>query len=78
MIHCYITFPTVYCALRAETLLATETYASKLVPVPRIISSSCGTAMRCSCRDAGPITALLEKNRVEYDSIHQLADNVRK
>jgi len=49
--HCYITFPSIYQAIRAEKLLAREKYDYKMVPVPRNISTSCGTAMQCSCRD---------------------------
>ena len=71
---CYITFPTVFFALQAEALLKEKPYKFKMVPVPRIISSSCGTALRCSGRDIDIITDLLKENRVKLESVHQLSD----
>jgi len=47
--YCYLTFPTTYFALRSEAVLQETPLDFKLVPVPRSISSSCGTALRCSC-----------------------------
>jgi hypothetical protein len=77
-IHCYITFPTVYFALRAEALLAGKPQSFKMVPVPRAISSSCGTALRCSCRDAEMITELFKQNHVEFESVHRLSEHALK
>lgn len=71
-IHCYITFPTVFFALRAESVLAENLCPFKMVPVPRSISSSCGTALQCSCEDVEKITELLNQGHVEFDSIHRL------
>ncbi len=52
---CYITFPTTYFAIRAESVLKNDDYSFKMVPVPRSISSSCGTALRCSCEELAVI-----------------------
>jgi len=77
-VYCYITFPTVYFAMQAEASLAGKPYQAKLVPVPRVISSSCGTALRCSCREAQAITQILTENKVEFGSVHHLADPLLK
>ncbi|NMD42982.1 MAG: DUF3343 domain-containing protein [Firmicutes bacterium] len=62
--YCYLTFSTTYFALRSEALLRETTLPFKLVPVPRSISSSCGTALRCSCTDLATIRETLERSRV--------------
>ena len=54
-VYCYLTFPTTYDAIRAEKLLQQKSYPFKMVPVPRSISSSCGTALRCACSDSRAI-----------------------
>ncbi len=77
-VHCYITFPTVYFTLRAEAVLSKEPYSFKLLPVPRDISSSCGTALRCSCEEVEVIIELFKKNLVEFESVHRLADQAHK
>ncbi|HHX87711.1 MAG TPA: DUF3343 domain-containing protein [Firmicutes bacterium] len=74
----YITFPTVYFALRAEALLTGRPFTFKMVPVPRAISSSCGTALRCSCQDAKMITDFLKQKHVEFESVHRLAEQALK
>ena len=56
----YFTFVSTYQAIKAEKVLAGEKWTFKMVPVPRIISSSCGTALRCTVHDAGEIRICLE------------------
>ncbi len=69
---CYFTFPTTYNAIRAENLLKNTPYAYRMVPVPRSISSSCGTALKCSCSHTEEIKRILVKADVEYEEIHEL------
>lgn len=49
--NCYITFPSIHAAIQAEDILRLSPLAFKMVPVPRSISTSCGTAVKCACGD---------------------------
>jgi hypothetical protein len=66
-VYCYLTFPTTYFAIRAEQLLKDKPYPFKMVPVPRSISSSCGTALRCSCEERKLVKDLLLAQAVEIE-----------
>lgn len=68
--YCYLTFSTTYFALRSEAILRRTALAFKLVPVPRWISSSCGTALRCSCADLKAIREALARSGVETDGCY--------
>jgi hypothetical protein len=70
--YCYITFPTTYYAIRAESVLKGSPYNFKMVPVPRAISSSCGTAIRCICSDLAQITSYLIDINLELEGLYQL------
>jgi hypothetical protein len=72
--NCYITFPTTYFAIRAESLLKREEFKFKMVPVPRVISSSCGTALRCSCEEIYAIRNYLLQNGLELESFYKLKE----
>ncbi len=76
-VSCYITFPTTYYAIRAEKVLASSDYGFKMVPVPRSISSSCGTALKTSCDDVEAVKELLIKEKVECDEVHKIEDNAK-
>lgn len=76
IVLCYITFTTPYYAIRAEKMLK-DSYSFKMVPVPRSISSSCGTALRCSCEDLEAIKDLFKECSVEYEDIHQITERER-
>ncbi len=75
--YCYLTFPTTYFALRSEAVLQETALTFKLVPVPRSISSSCGTALRCTCADLASIKSALEKAAVEIEGCFELAEKER-
>ncbi len=72
--NCYITFPTTFFAIRSESLLKETDFSFKMVPVPRSISSSCGTALRCGCDDLEGIRALLLKNKLELEQLYRLEE----
>ena len=72
--NCYITFPTVFFAIRAEALLRKEDLPFKMVPVPRVISSSCGTALRCECCDLPLIRSILVTGQVEMENFYKIAE----
>ena len=75
-ISCYFTFPTVFFALRAESVLNENKTISdfKMVPVPRSISSSCGTALRCCCQDIDTIKNILASHDVQWEDVHQIEE----
>jgi len=70
--QCYVTFPTTYFALRAESRLKGSACPFRLVPVPRSISSSCGAALQCDCRDWATIAAMLAEGRVEVEGVYRV------
>jgi len=71
---CYITFPTTFFAIRAESVLKKQPYAFKMVPVPRVISSSCGTALRCECADLASIKEYLLQHNLELEGFYKLEE----
>jgi hypothetical protein len=75
VINCYVTFPTTFYAIRAESLLKKKEIAFKMVPVPRAISSSCGTALRCACPDLKKLKQFLDENNTEMESFYQLEED---
>lgn len=74
-IYCYLTFPTTYFALRSEAVLQETSFTFKLVPVPRSISSSCGTALRCFCAELTAIMNTLQQSGIEIKGSFELAEN---
>ncbi len=72
---CYITFTTTYFAIRAESVLKNQPYSFKMVPVPRSISSSCGTALRCSCDDISALKNILLQNDLELEGFYRLEES---
>ncbi len=71
---CFITFPTTYFAIRAESILKSQPYSFKMVPVPRSISSSCGTALRCRCEDLDAVKSLLQEHDMELEGLYRLEE----
>lgn len=74
VIQYYITFPSTYHAIRAEKLLNKEGLTFKMVPVPRVISSSCGIALRCSSPEMEKISYLLRENNINFEGIHEIEE----
>lgn len=72
--YCYITFPTIFFAIRAESLLKEKRCSFKMVPVPRVISSSCGTALRCSCDELDQLKKHLSASQVEMEGFYRLKE----
>jgi len=71
---CYITFPTIFYAIRAESILKDQPYSFKMVPVPRSISSSCGTALRCRCEEINSIKDYLLQSNLELEGFYRLEE----
>jgi len=76
MAYCYFTFPSTYYALKAEKKIQEHlsNIPFKMVPVPRRISSSCGTALRCSPDNADVIQKVLLQQQIEFEGKHFLQE----
>ncbi len=72
--YCYITFPSTFFAIRAESLLQKMDFPFKMVPVPRAISSSCGTSLRCSCSDLNTVRQYLAEHNTDMESFFKIEE----
>ncbi len=68
----YFTFPSIHFAIMAEMLLEDNPWRVRMLPVPRMISSSCGTALCCLPEDAGAVLQLLEEASVPLEGQYEL------
>jgi hypothetical protein len=66
------TFHSVSQALRFEKLLQQRELQVKMIPVPRIISSSCGIAARFADEELPRVKALLIKGEAEAERVYHL------
>jgi hypothetical protein len=74
----YFTFPSIHFAIKAEKVLAGKGLTFKMVPVPRSISSSCGTALRSELPEAELVLKLLKEASVPVESYHELEEKDTK
>jgi bacterioferritin-associated ferredoxin len=58
-------------ALRAETLLRQSGVTSKLIPVPRHLSSDCGVCVRIAQQDVEQALAVLQSSGLTFE-LHTL------
>ena len=65
-----MTFHSTSFALNFEKLLKTSGYEVRLMPVPRQVSSSCGTAAEFSCDKREEIINICILNNIEFDETH--------
>lgn len=59
-------------AIRAEHLLQGAGIACKLIPVPRHLSSNCGTCVRIEREDIEAACSVLQTGRLEIEGIHEI------
>ena len=59
-------------AIRAEKILHQAGIASKLIPVPRHLSSNCGVCLRIERADKEVARQALEAVKLEIEGIHDL------
>jgi hypothetical protein len=59
-------------AIRAEKILHRAGIASKLIPVPRYLSSNCGVCLRIARADKEAAQKALEAVGVEIDGVHDI------
>lgn len=59
-------------AMRIENLLFRAGVPSKLIPVPRHLSSDCGSCVRISADAIPQVKMILEQNKVTFHSIEMI------
>jgi hypothetical protein len=59
-------------AIRAESLLDRAGIASKMIPVPRHLSSNCGVCVRIERSDVESARQVLDVGRLEIEAIHEI------
>jgi hypothetical protein len=59
-------------AIRAEHLLDQAGIASKMIPVPRHLSSNCGVCLRIERTDVEAAEKALAKGSLDIDGIHEI------
>lgn len=68
-VYCIFTFYSTHFALKLEESCKKENIPGKLIPVPRSISASCGTAFRGEVEDKEKIGQIAEKDGVEIEMV---------
>jgi len=56
-------------AMRIEHLLNLSGVKSKLIPVPKFLSSNCGNCLRIDPADIEKVKFVVEKNKIQIDRI---------
>jgi len=59
-------------AIRAEQVLYRAGIHAKLIPVPRHLSSNCGTCLEIARADVEKARQELEKAHIEIEGIHEV------
>ena len=67
-----VLFYSTSAAIKAERLSQKASLTVRLITVPRHLSSDCGICLRFENKDLEAIRAILSREKVEYDGIHQL------
>jgi hypothetical protein len=69
---CIATFHTASMAIMFERTCRKEGIRSKIVPVPRSLSVSCGLACEFPCKDMEHIKQICETKKIEMESFHEV------
>jgi len=72
MQHSVVLFYSTSGALQAEKLLKKEGVTTKLIPVPRQLSSDCGICLRFEQSKETRVRVILEEGEVEIQGIYPL------
>jgi hypothetical protein len=70
MKHSVVLFYSTSSALQAEKLLKKEGITTKLIPVPRQLSSDCGICLRFEKPEEARVKVILEEGKVEVQGIY--------
>ena len=64
-----ILVPSTSYALRAENVLHMAGIESKLIPVPRSLSSDCGVCVRIKAKDTAAAEQALQRQKAVYERV---------
>lgn len=67
-----ILFPSIHFALKAEKVIKEKGFVSKLIPIPRHLSSDCGVGLRIPWEEKDMIRKVLEEAAVRMEALHPL------
>lgn len=70
--YCVVTFHSTYHAIQFEKIFSGLNYDVKLMPIPRQISSSCGTAATFPCDMWDEIEVISQAYNIEIDHLHRV------
>lgn len=73
--YCVVTFSISQHAIIFEKLLKDNGLGVKLMPVPRQLSSSCGTAAFVPCDEKANILKLCTDENISVDTFHEMEVN---
>jgi len=59
-------------AMRIEHLLNMASISTKLIPVPRYLSSNCGNCVQILSSEKESVLTVIHKNRIDIDGIAEL------
>lgn len=70
--YCVVTFDVTQHALIFEKTLRENGLSVKLMPAPRQVSTSCGTAAIISCADEMNIKTLCDEENISFENFHKV------
>ena len=68
----FVTFHTTAASMAMEKYCAEACVEGRLMPVPRALTADCGIAWCCAPESREAVEALLQKQALEYEGIHEL------
>jgi len=69
---CVITFHSTHLALKFEMVAKNKGLETKLIPVPRQISSSCGLAGKINENQVEATIKMCQENNIEFEHIYKV------
>jgi hypothetical protein len=72
MQYSVVLFHSITGALQAEKRLKGTGIATKLMPVPRQLSSDCGVCLRFERKDEPEVKSVLEEERIDIQGIYPI------
>lgn len=72
--YCVVTFHITQHALIFEKILKNNGIEVKLMPVPRQVSSSCGTAAKIPCELEDAIKKLCDEENIQIESFYKISN----
>lgn len=67
-----VLFHSVSGTLRAEKLLKAENVSTKVIPMPRHLSSDCGVCVRFERKDQSKVEEILARHQLEMQGIYSI------